>query len=48
MWQEIYLIMFRAATQALAQIQAQNFGLAAEELTQAPCCAEELFLKEKE
>lgn len=32
MWQEMYLIMFRAATQALAQMQAQNFGLAAEEL----------------
>ncbi|MDD6643279.1 MAG: hypothetical protein PUF80_03525 [Firmicutes bacterium] len=48
MWQEMYLIMFRAATQALAQMQAQNFGLAAEELKKAQCCAEELFLKEKE
>lgn len=48
MWQEMYLIMFRAATRALAQMQAQNFALAAEELKQAQCCAEELFLKEKE
>lgn len=48
MWQEMYLIMFRAATQALAQMQAQNFALAAEELKQAQCCAEELFLAEKE
>ncbi len=48
MWQEMYLILFRAATRALAQMQTQNFGLAAEELKQAQCCAEELFLAEKE
>lgn len=48
MWQEMYLILFRAATRALAQMQAQNFALAAEELKQAQCCAEELFLAEKE
>ena len=44
MWEEMYLLLFRASTKAVQQMQAQNFGLAQELLLQAQQQAEDAFL----
>ena len=44
MWEEMYLLLFRASTKAVQQIQEQNFGLAQELLLQAQQQAEDAFL----
>ena len=44
MWKEMYLLLFRASTKAVQQIQAQNFGLAQELLLQAQQKAEDAFI----
>lgn len=44
MWEEMYLLLFRASTKAVQQIQEQNFGLAQELLLQAQQQAEDAFI----
>lgn len=44
MWEEMYLLLFRASTKAVQQMQAQNFGLAQELLLQAQQQAEDAFI----
>lgn len=44
MWEEMYLLLFRASTKAVQQMQAQNFGLAQEVLLQAQQQAEDAFI----
>lgn len=44
MWEEMYLLLFRASTKAVQQIQEHNFGLAQELLLQAQQQAEDAFL----
>lgn len=42
--QELYTLLFNAVTDALMQLDAQNFGLAAETLRRAQCEAEERYI----
>lgn len=44
MWEEMYLLLFRASTKAVQQMQAQNFCLAQELLLQAQQQAEDAFI----
>lgn len=44
MWEEMYLLLFRASTKAVQQMQEQNFGLAQELLLQAQQQAEDAFI----
>lgn len=48
MWKEMYLLLFRAITQALEEMQMQNYGLAAQTLKDAQCSAEQHYLEEQE
>ena len=47
-WKEMYLLLFRAITQALEEMQMQNYGLAAQTLKDAQCGAEQRYLEEQE
>lgn len=48
MWKEMYLLLFRAITQALEEMQMQNYGLAAQTLKDAQCGVEQRYLEEQE
>ena len=43
-YQKMYAILFRAATDALEAIRAQNYGIAADILMTAQCESEEIFI----
>ena len=46
MYQKMYLRMFNAATDALAHMEEQNFGIARELLIAAQQACEEIYLEE--
>ena len=43
-YQKMYTTLFNAITDALGELEKQNYGLARELLMQAQCRAEELYL----
>ena len=45
---EMYLHLFHAVTDAICQLEAQNYGLARETLTRAQQETEEMFLEAEE
>ena len=47
-YQQMYTLLFNAVTDALSQIDAQNYGLAAEILKRAQQEAEDRFLDAEE
>ena len=44
MWKEMYLLLFQAASEAIEQMQAHNFGFASTTLKNAQCKAEEQYI----
>lgn len=47
-YQKMYHQLFNAVTDALAELERQNFGTAADLLRQAQINSEELFLREED
>ena len=47
-YEKLYHVMFNGATDALEQLEAQNYGLAKERLRQAQELCEELYINETE